>query len=78
MQDLNLQFPQAGFSGKVQIAPGTEKPRASTGLELQVLLPVVNAPFRVYFAYNPLRVRGEFTTAHRGGPRILPERRDIL
>ncbi|MGA7239687.1 MAG: outer membrane protein assembly factor BamA [Bryobacteraceae bacterium] len=56
VQDLNLQFPQAGFSGKVQIAPGTEKPRASTGLELQVLLPVVNAPFRVYFAYNPLRV----------------------
>jgi outer membrane protein insertion porin family len=56
VQDLNLQFPQAGFSGKVQIAPGSEKPRASTGLELQVLLPVVNAPFRVYFAYNPLRV----------------------
>jgi outer membrane protein insertion porin family len=56
VQDLNLQFPQAGFSGRVQIAPGTEKPRASTGVELQVLLPVVNAPFRVYFAYNPLRV----------------------
>jgi outer membrane protein insertion porin family len=56
VQDLNLQFPQAGFSGKVLIAPGTEKPRASTGLEIQVLLPVVNAPFRVYFAYNPLRV----------------------
>jgi outer membrane protein insertion porin family len=29
----------------------------STGLELQVLLPVVNAPFRVYWAYNPLLVR---------------------
>jgi outer membrane protein insertion porin family len=28
----------------------------STGLEIQVLLPVVNAPFRVYWAYNPLRV----------------------
>jgi outer membrane protein insertion porin family len=57
VEDLNLQFPQAGFSGKVQIAPGTERPRASTGLELQVLLPVVNAPFRVYFAYNPSIVR---------------------
>jgi outer membrane protein insertion porin family len=55
--DLNAQFPQAGFTGKVQIAPGTEKPVASTGLELQVLLPVVNAPFRVYFAYNPWTVR---------------------
>ncbi len=26
----------------------------STGLELQVLMPVVNAPFRLYWAYNPL------------------------
>jgi outer membrane protein insertion porin family len=55
--DLNNEFPQAGFSGKVQIAPGTQKLRMSSGLELQVLLPVVNAPFRVYFAYNPLTVR---------------------
>ena len=29
----------------------------STGIELQVLLPVVQAPFRVYWAYNPLMVR---------------------
>jgi outer membrane protein insertion porin family len=57
VSDLNAQFPQAGFSGKVQIVPDSEKLRASTGLELQVLLPVVNAPFRVYFAYNPSVVR---------------------
>ena len=55
--DLNTQFPQAGFDGLVKIAPGTQKPRASTGLELQVMLPVVNAPFRLYFAYNPSIVR---------------------
>jgi outer membrane protein insertion porin family len=30
--------------------------RASTGIELQVFLPVVNAPFRIYWAYNPLRL----------------------
>ena len=29
----------------------------STGVELQVLLPVVNAPFRIYWAYNPLIYR---------------------
>jgi outer membrane protein insertion porin family len=28
----------------------------STGLELQVFLPVINAPFRIYWAYNPLRL----------------------
>jgi len=32
------------------------RPRASTGLELQVIMPVVNAPFRIYWAYNPLRL----------------------
>ena len=57
VSDLNTQFPQAGFSGKVYIAPGTQKARASTGIELQVMLPVVNAPFRLYFAYNPSTVR---------------------
>jgi outer membrane protein insertion porin family len=31
-------------------------PRASTGLEFQVFLPIVNAPFRIYWAYNPLRM----------------------
>ena len=39
------------------VAPGTQKIRGSTGLEFQVLMPVVNAPFRVYFAYNPWTVR---------------------
>ncbi|MFZ0804246.1 MAG: outer membrane protein assembly factor BamA [Terriglobales bacterium] len=31
-------------------------PRMSTGIEFQVFLPVINAPFRVYWAYNPLRL----------------------
>jgi outer membrane protein insertion porin family len=50
---LNSEFPQAGFSGQAYVAPGSQKLRASTGVELQVLMPVVNAPFRVYWAYNP-------------------------
>jgi outer membrane protein insertion porin family len=57
VSDLNNQFPQAGFDGKVLIAPGSQRIRASTGLELQVMLPVVNAPFRLYWAYNPSVVR---------------------
>jgi outer membrane protein insertion porin family len=54
---LNDNYPNAGFEGKALIYPGTQAPRMSTGLELQVLLPVVQAPFRVYWAYNPLTVR---------------------
>ena len=55
--ELNDLFPQAGFDGRPRIAPNTQKPRMSTGVELQVMLPVVNAPFRLYWAYNPLIVR---------------------
>jgi outer membrane protein insertion porin family len=28
----------------------------STGAELDVLLPIVNAPFRLFYAFNPLRL----------------------
>ena len=62
VDQLNGLFPQAGFDGKVKIAPGTQAPRMSTGLELQVMLPVVNAPFRIYYAYNPLLVRETIQT----------------
>ena len=57
IDDLNSLFPQAAFNNKVQIAPGTQDPRMSTGIEVQVLLPIVQAPFRVYYALNPLNVR---------------------
>ncbi len=57
IDQLNGFFPQANFNTKVLIAPGTQAPRMSTGLEIQVVLPVVNAPFRVYYALNPLNVR---------------------
>jgi outer membrane protein insertion porin family len=40
--------------------PGTNwVARMSTGLELQTMLPVVNAPFRIYYAYNALRLDGD-------------------
>lgn len=45
------------FSSNLAIAPGTSwVPRMSTGIEFKIMLPVVNAPFRVYWAYNPLRM----------------------
>jgi outer membrane protein insertion porin family len=45
------------FSQYLSPVAGTNwTPRMSTGLELQVFLPVVNAPFRIYWAYNPLRL----------------------
>ena len=57
VDQLNGLFPQANFDNRVLLAPGTQAPRMSSGLELQVVLPVVNAPFRIYYAFNPLNVR---------------------
>lgn len=45
------------FSQYLKPLSGTNwVPRVSTGLELQVFLPVINAPFRIYWAYNPMRL----------------------
>ncbi|MGH9787736.1 MAG: outer membrane protein assembly factor BamA [Candidatus Acidiferrales bacterium] len=50
-------FPGVTFPENVELVPGTNfHPRASTGLELVVFVPILNVPFRVYWAYNPLRL----------------------
>jgi outer membrane protein insertion porin family len=56
VSQLDTLFPEAAFPDRAIVAAGTQKVRMSTGLEIQVMLPVVNAPFRIYWAYNPLRV----------------------
>ncbi len=48
---------QVGFEKNIHPVLGTNfVPRMSTGAELSVLMPIVNAPFRIYYAYNPLRL----------------------
>jgi len=50
-------------NSKLQVISGTNwQPRDSLGVELQIMMPVVNAPFRLYYAYNPLRVDRTFST----------------
>ncbi len=45
------------FPSKIPLVPGTNSQvRMSTGLELEVMMPVIHQPFRVYYAFNPLRV----------------------
>jgi hypothetical protein len=57
---------------------GTHKIRTCTGLELQIVLPVVNAPFRVYFAYNSADAREylqpvrNFDLPNQGAPDMRP------
>ena len=48
---------QVGFLRNIHPISGTNVvPRMSIGGELSVLMPVINAPFRFYYAYNPLRL----------------------
>ena len=54
ISNLNGSFPSAAFPDRVTLAPGTQKMRMSTGLEIQVVLPIVQAPFRLYYFYNPV------------------------
>ena len=64
---------------QIQIIPGTDKWRASTGVELQFIMPVVNAPFRVIVGYNPLRFN-EFVPNPSGGlpiPIMFERRKDV-
>ena len=58
VEELNSEFPQANFSDRAYIVPGTQQIRSSAGLELQVMMPVVNAPFRLWWAYNPTYFNG--------------------
>jgi outer membrane protein insertion porin family len=46
-----------GFQRNVHPIAGTNfVPRMSVGPEISVLMPVINAPIRLYYAYNPLRM----------------------
>ena len=48
---------QVGFQQNIRTISGTNfVPRMSTGAEISVIMPVINAPFRLYYAYNPLRL----------------------
>jgi outer membrane protein insertion porin family len=35
-------------------------PRMSLGAQISVMMPIINAPFRIYYAYNPLRLYDSF------------------
>jgi outer membrane protein insertion porin family len=56
-QSLVCQFPTANIGGNLPIAQGTNfRFRGSTGIEFVVRLPIVQAPFRIYYAYNVNRL----------------------
>jgi outer membrane protein insertion porin family len=48
---------EVGFKRNIRPISGTNfVPRMSNGAEISVIMPVINAPVRLYYAYNPLRL----------------------
>ncbi len=57
VENINQQFPLANQGQQLQIAPNTNfHLRDSVGIEFNINIPIVQAPFRIYWAYNPLRL----------------------
>lgn len=54
---LASQFANPKLTQRLSIANGTNfRPRASTGIEFVVQLPIIQAPFRIFYAYNVNRL----------------------
>jgi outer membrane protein insertion porin family len=47
------------------------RPRSSTGLDLQLLLPIINAPIHIFYGVNYLRVNDEITPPQNLPPESL-------
>jgi len=59
IERLRQTFPDSDVRNPLRLASGTNfRVRTSTGIEFVVQLPVVNAPFRIYWAYNLNRFNG--------------------
>jgi outer membrane protein insertion porin family len=63
----NRDFPNLVIPSNLAVLSGTNfKPHTSAGIEFVVQLPIVNAPFRFYYAYNYLRLN-QTINGPRGG-----------
>ena len=53
LQNIETTFPQAPLAKTLGIYPGTNfRIRDSAGIEFGVNIPIIQAPFRIYYAYN--------------------------
>lgn len=58
LAQLRQRYPNTTINSRLGLASGSNfRPRTSAGLEFVVQLPILNAPFRIYWAYNFNRFR---------------------
>jgi outer membrane protein insertion porin family len=56
LSNVSQEFPWFPLPDTLKAIPSTNfRPRITTGIEVQVVLPIVNAPVRVFWGYNALR-----------------------
>lgn len=74
----NPDFPNLTISGKLPVSAGTNfRPHTSAGVELDVQIPIIQAPFRIYYAYNYLRLN-RLIAPPLGAYYFQPDVRDYL
>jgi outer membrane protein insertion porin family len=73
----NPDFPTLKIPSNLPVLGGNFTPHSSTGVEFVVQLPIVNAPFRFYYAYNFLRQTSTIT-GPRGGYSISDAQKAAL
>jgi outer membrane protein insertion porin family len=69
LQTLATEYPYFSLPTRLKIISATNlRPRSSTGLDLQIIMPVVNAPFHFFYGYNWLRENNVTVVP----PQVLP------
>ena len=73
-----LENPCVRIPKNLSVASGTNfRPHSSAGLEIEFQIPIIQAPFRIYYAYNYLRLN-ETITPDLGAFYVTPVDRDSL
>jgi outer membrane protein insertion porin family len=68
LSSFQLQYPSFPLPSELKPVGVTNyRPRSSTGIDVQVIVPIVNAPFHVFYGYNWLRMNEVIAP-----PQIIP------
>jgi outer membrane protein insertion porin family len=74
----NADFPNTHIGTTLPIAKGTNfRPHTSAGIEFDFQIPIIQAPFRIYYAYNYLRLT-ETIVPPEGAFYVPPAQRQAL
>jgi outer membrane protein insertion porin family len=70
LSQISTEFPNFPLPTELKpIGLTNFRPRGSTGIDVQVILPIVNAPFHIFWGYNFLRLNDLVTP-----PQTFPDR----